>query len=130
MPRHLNPLALLRGRTAEPDGDEPTAFQVRLSFELGPNPAREALEDASIQALELVEETVPDALGPVAAVDFSTQEVELDFTVLATRSSQVHETIGRVVQLLETEFPLASERSSATEKTEQRPFAPHAVPAC
>lgn len=103
-------------------------FAVHLRFTLDGEPSREQLEDASLEALEVVEARVGDvAVGAVSGCDFATGEIELDFTVLAERSSELHKKVGRVVRVLEDAFPCAHERSSETEAAPRAHIAP--VPA-
>ena len=118
-----NPLALLRGQPADPD-----VFAVHLRFTLDGTPSREELEDASLEALEVVEARAGDvAVGAVSGCDFSTGEIELDFTVLAERSSELHKKVSQVVRVLEDAFPRAHERSSETEVAPRAQVSP--VPA-
>jgi hypothetical protein len=128
LPSLSNPLRLLRGRSADGGAREPRAFQVHLTLQFDTCESRQALEDASLRALTVVEQRAGDvALGVASGCDFDAIELELDFTVEASRSSELHERIGRVVRVLETEFPTAHERSSETEATAMLP--PTAVPA-
>lgn len=115
-------------RVGRPTDDELHEFQVRIQFDLGHAAGRAELEEASARAVEAVEDRVGDlALGVVAACDFDQSEIELEFTVLAARSSDLHARVGRVVQVIEAAFPAVRERSSGTQVTQ--PPAAQPVPA-
>lgn len=127
IPSIPNLIELLR-RRVEPVDRSVSEFHVHLVLEPDEPLDRAALEAASLRALEAVETRCGDvALGTVSECNFETGEIELDFTVLAARSSEVHEKIGKVVRALEAGFPGARERSSETEASTPHRIA--AVPA-
>jgi hypothetical protein len=120
MPRIPNIPPLLGRR---PPVSEPAEFGVhlRLELELEDPTDQENLENASLRLLEVVEKDAADiALGPVSGCNFSTGEIDIEFTVMAARSSELHEKISRVVKVIESVFPTARERSSETEAAAPR----------
>jgi hypothetical protein len=120
--------------TAEhPTLDDPRApsiareVQVRARFQAmeadsGDAVPRAQLEDLAVKVVEAVEvHAATVALGPVVACDFSTGEVELEFTVEALRPSEVHQRISVVLSVIERYTPMAIERVSETEPVEPVP---------
>lgn len=89
--------------------------QVRILGEAVADWSRQELEDAAEHALDLLLTHASDvALGPAAGVSFDKCQVELEFTVVATTSAELHKKLGKVMRLLEQEGPMRPSGSSTS----------------
>src|SRR5688572_31002872 len=93
-----------------------------LDVDSGQQISRNRLEDLAVDVVEAVEaHAATVALGPVVACDFSSGEIELEFTVEAMRPSEVHQRISVILSVIERYTPMAIERVSETEPAEPVP---------